>query len=504
MRLVVVLLLLGGLALAGALWGLPGGAGAQGPPPPSPHGALATGCLRCHGPQGVAPLLHQHPAYPETECLVCHSAAPSTAAPPPGPTPTPTAVGPGPTPATPDPTPAAPSGGGAPLPTPTSLAPPPSPHVGLTDGCESCHGPEGIAPLSLDHPGALGAKCLLCHQGPSTPSSTPGAPSPVVDDSYCLSCHANPKLGDLPLVSGERLSLVLDTVAYQSSVHGGKLACGDCHSRISPYPHLNPLPATRRELTFALYEVCRRCHFANYTKTLDSMHYQVLAQGDTRAAVCVDCHGAHDIPPPDKPRARVSQTCAQCHTEIYDVYRQSVHGSALVNENNQDVPVCTDCHSSHAIQDPRTPAFHLDVPAMCAQCHSDAQLMGKYGISPNVLRTYLQDFHGITVSLTRLRSPTDSTAKAVCTDCHGIHDIQSVDAPTSSVLRANLVETCRQCHPGASESFPAAWLSHYEPSLERAPLVFAVRTFYRVLIPFIIGGLSIHILLHLWRLATNR
>lgn len=324
------------------------------------------------------------------------------------------------------------------------------------------------------------------------------------NDQYCLSCHANPGLGTLTLSSGEKVFLFMDTAAYSASVHGDKLNCTDCHSRISTYPHNTPLPSSRREFTLAQYETCRRCHFAEYTRTLDSVHYQKLAQGDIRAPVCVDCHDPHKTTSPHQLRASISLTCAQCHGQIYNTYVESIHGNALVNEANRDVPTCTDCHSVHNIYDPRTPAFRLDVPSLCAECHSNQNLMEKYGISRNVVKTYLQDFHGVTVSLTRLRDPTSPPVTATCTDCHGIHNIQKVNNPDSTVIRANLVETCQKCHPGASENFPAAWLSHYEPSLDKAPLVFAVRVFYSILIPFIIGGLLIHILLHLWRLATNR
>jgi hypothetical protein len=93
---------------------------------------------------------------------------------------------------------------------------------------------------------------------------------------------------------------------------------------------------------------------------------------------------------------------------------------------------------------------------------------------------------------------------ALCIDCHGVHDITTTQAATSPVLRANLVKTCRKCHPAASESFPDAWLSHYEPSFKRAPMVYAVKLFYMVFIPFIIGGLVLQMLLHLWRVVVNR
>jgi hypothetical protein len=143
-------------------------------------------------------------------------------------------------------------------------------------------------------------------------------------------------------------------------------------------------------------------------------------------------------------------------------------------------------------------------PEMCARCHSDEQIMKKYGLSTNVQRTYLADFHGMTASLRATSSDAGAPIVARCTDCHGVHDILKVDDPKSPVLKANLVKTCRQCHADASESFPNAWLSHYEPSWNRAPLVYAVTLAYTFLIPFMIGGLVLQVLLHLWRVVVNR
>ncbi|HLB28477.1 MAG TPA: hypothetical protein VJK47_04610, partial [Dehalococcoidales bacterium] len=73
-----------------------------------------------------------------------------------------------------------------------------------------------------------------------------------------------------------------------------------------------------------------------------------------------------------------------------------------------------------------------------------------------------------------------------------------------AVIKANLVNTCRGCHPDASTNFPGAWLSHYEPSADKAQIVFYVRWGYRILIPFIMVGLLIHIMVDLWRVVTNR
>jgi predicted CXXCH cytochrome family protein len=319
----------------------------------------------------------------------------------------------------------------------------------------------------------------------------------------CLGCHGDKELS-VALPSGEKRSLYIDQEAYTRSVHGDKLGCADCHPGMTEVPHPARPFKTLRDFTIAYYEACKRCHFANYTKTLDSVHYSRIAQGDPRAPLCVDCHTAHAVTRPDVPRSRISQTCANCHREVSAAYATSVHGRALLEEENRDVPVCTDCHRAHNIADPRAPSFHLGTPELCGNCHANERLIAKYGLSTKVLQTYLADFHGMTASLYRARKGGTSTFTAVCTDCHGVHDITKVRDPASRVMQANLAKVCRQCHPGATESFPAAWLSHYEPSWKKAPLVYAVKLFYLVFIPFVVGGLLLQILLHLWRVVVNR
>ena len=64
---------------------------------------------------------------------------------------------------------------------------------------------------------------------------------------------------------------------------------------------------------------------------------------------------------------------------------------------------------------------------------------------------------------------------------------------------AKLTNACSKCHPAATPEFPAAWLSHYEPSWTKAPLVHAVRVAYRILIPVVLSGLVLQIFIHLRR-----
>lgn len=325
-----------------------------------------------------------------------------------------------------------------------------------------------------------------------------GPPTP----DPCLTCHANPLTGTLP--SGEVLSYQVRPEDFARSVHGGKLGCADCHRDLGQMPHARRRFSSRREYTITLYEACKGCHFAQYTKSLDSVHYAQMARGDPRTPVCVDCHGAHNVSRPDRPRHHISQTCARCHRDVSAAYQGSVHGKALADEGNPDVPTCTDCHRSHNVEDPRTADFRLRTPELCARCHRDAARMAKYGLSTGVFETYVRDFHGMTARVTRAGEADPAAFTAVCTDCHGVHDIRSAKDPSSSVMRANLAATCRRCHPGATENFPDAWLSHYEPSWRRAPLVYAVKVLYWIAIPLTVGGLLVHIGLHVWRVAINR
>ncbi len=319
----------------------------------------------------------------------------------------------------------------------------------------------------------------------------------------CLACHGNLTFST-KLADGEPLSLYIDRQVFARSVHGGKLACTDCHSDISAIPHAARKFKDRRAASLADYELCKQCHFTEYSRLLDGVHYASLAKGNQDAPTCVDCHGSHAVAQPAQPRSTVSRTCAKCHKDIAAAYLKSVHGKALIEEDNHDVPVCTDCHHPHDNADPLSTAQHLRIPELCARCHTNGEMMAKYGISTQVLTTYLNDFHGMTASLRRSEKASPAKLTATCTDCHGVHNITRVDGAGSGVIEANLLTTCRRCHATAGPNFPSAWLGHYQPGAKHASLVYAVKIFYMIFIPFVIGGLVLQILLHLWRVVVNR
>jgi predicted CXXCH cytochrome family protein len=323
-------------------------------------------------------------------------------------------------------------------------------------------------------------------------------------EEFCLTCHSRPGL-KMTLPSGEVLSLYIDPTQLETSVHSPNgIECEACHTNITSYPHPAITYQTTRELSRNLYAACQKCHPDNYSRTLDSMHAQVAEAGNLDAPVCTDCHGSHYIHPPDDPRTLIPETCGNCHTEEFSIYQSSVHGNALEQELNPDVPVCITCHGVHNIQDPRTQQFRVNEPDLCASCHANQQMMAKYGLSADVYSLYSLSWHGINVSVYQARWPTIQHSSAVCTDCHGTHDILAPNDPNSSVNPNNLLATCQKCHPGVSANWTAAWTGHYKVSLQRTPILFYVESFYSFFIPAILVICGVYVALQFIRLMVDR
>jgi len=344
-----------------------------------------------------------------------------------------------------------------------------------------------------------GQTCATCH------NDEPVYPA----DEQCKVCHGLLE-SEMVLASGETISLHMEAEELAGSVHGRHLTeehqytpllCTDCHRDQARYgfPHAPITPPDARRFTIEMSNLCQRCHQDIYDRQQDSTHAAALAEGNIEAATCADCHGSHVIPEPNNPRERISLTCAKCHATINEEYAASVHGAALLGEHNPDVPVCIDCHGVHDIEDPTTTLFRVRSPKLCASCHADEALMAQYGISTDVFNTYVADFHGTTVELFEKQSPDHETNKAVCYDCHGVHNILPPTDENSRVIKENLLETCRQCHPDATPNFPDAWTSHFEPSPQNNPLIYFVNLFYTIIIPATIGGILFFILTDIYR-----
>ena len=375
-----------------------------------------------------------------------------------------------------------------------------------------------FASLSLSRALFIDVPTVSAQTGGTTPTGTPAVEpvNPHGDTSQCLSCHSNPNMmGRFP--DGTLISLYVDTSTHAETRH--LMRCAACHEDEQTYPHENSRQTAcnichwqvtgqsepsqmiftlsypdERAISLNVAEACKKCHKEKYDEMADSVHLKIMAEGNRFAPVCVDCHNSHDIVPGLLSRDLVAKVCSKCHFAVYTSYESSVHGAALEEDGNPDVPTCGDCHGIHNVHGPSDIDFRADSIVICGNCHSDEKRMSKYGISTNVLSTYLEDFHGRTVDFFR-KSNKPQITKATCYDCHGIHNIRSPEDAASAVYPTNLQSTCQQCHRDADITFPQAWLSHYAPTWDKTPVLYGVELFYKYLIPVVIGGFVVYILL---------
>ncbi len=400
-------------------------------------------------------------------------------------------------------------------------------------GCTDCHGGgHNTTPADSLTADPI-ATCQTCHQtyaDPKVETVHQELATNLEADQGCQSCHSDRPIypadvqckachglleSEMTLRSGDTISLHVDAYVVKNSVHGQHqveeyqrtaLLCTDCHRDQARYefPHEPVRSFNERLFSIEMSNLCQECHQDVYERQQDSTHAAALNNGKIEAATCADCHGSHAIQLPNKPREHISQTCSQCHASINEEYAASMHGAALLGEHNPDVPVCIDCHGVHAIENPTTALFRVRSPRLCGDCHADEALMKEYGISTDVFNTYVADFHGTTVELFEKQSPDHETNKAVCYDCHGIHNILPTEDEHAQVIKDNLLVTCRQCHPDAEVNFPDAWTSHFKPSLEHNPLIYLVDLFYAILIPVTVGGFVFFIITDVYRRLVKR
>lgn len=345
--------------------------------------------------------------------------------------------------------------------------------------------------------------CTNCHSAHAA-TRIAGGGIAAVEEAYCMKCHKAENI--MKFAAGKSISTKVNIESLKNSAHKN-LGCSDCHFDFSAEDHPKRRFRTEREYRVASFEMCRRCHFDKYSQVSNSIHYALISSGKLNAPTCVDCHGGHEISPARKSKISTVKMCEKCHSQPYELYAKSIHGSKLLTRNIKDTPACIDCHSSHNIRAVSSSEFHDNIPQKCSSCHADKKLMSKYGLTTDVYKTYLSDFHGLTLEFRKKERRTigkQSSQMAVCSDCHGFHDIVPFSGTDTQIIKSRLLKRCQTCHIGASENLPDAWLSHYSPTLARTPVLFIISWFYKILLAIIVVGLLFQIGLDILRHIQNR
>lgn len=408
---------------------------AQGGHPPIPHSLEGRDdCLACHetGVAGSTPIPDNHTGIENDVCQVCHKPSIEVApAPVPGATPTST---------------------GAPL----------IPHT-LTDreNCLECHqeGDDITPQIPADHADFTSAQCQTCHQSSemlAQPTPTAQAallapigpiPTPIVHPraeagvNTCFDCHSTLQ---------EDIHVNIANW-WQRSIHAEReVTCADCHGG-------DPSASTKEEAKspeagyigspdkVEIPALCASCHADvtqmrqydlptdQYAKYQESIHGIRLAEGDPNVATCADCHNGHLVLKANDPAstvypANVPEMCASCHadeglmapynipTDQFTLYRESVHGHALLDEQNFRAPNCATCHGTHGA----APPGFQEVANVCGSCHSATQ------------DYYLEGAHS---------SASERTPK--CVTCHGRYDVSD---PSEALFLGSEPRHCGFCH----------------------------------------------------------
>ncbi len=256
------------------------------------------------------------------------------------------------------------------------------------------------------------------------------------DISTCQECHGKPGLKIER--DGRDVSLYVDPVRYSTSIHA-KLLCIDCHLElegVESYPH--PSSQDRVE--------CVECHDDDdgpITAYWDSTHGTLAEEGDEDAPRCQDCHGQHYIVPLSDPGSAISPfniplMCAQCHAEgseverthdipeeqVFQRYKDSIHGEGLFKQGLVVTAVCTSCHTGHNVlphTDPRSSIHKDNVVATCEQCHGMIEEVHRKSVAGELWQR--------------------AGAVPICVECHSPHEIRKVFYDTNM---ANA--DCLSCH----------------------------------------------------------
>ena len=260
--------------------------------------------------------------------------------------------------------------------------------------CQDCHSglpePLGVAQeeFSQDIHAQKGLTCTSCHGGDSTSADPAQAMSRKAGWKGAIDRRQIPQL------------------------------CGSCHSNPKYIRQFNP---------------------GLRTDQLDQYHTSVhgkrLAAGDTKVAVCTDCHNVHDIRPPSDPLSavnavNVAKTCSRCHSDVdfmkpygiptdqFASYNASVHHDALVVRGDLSAPTCTTCHGNHGAVPPGVDK----VQNVCANCHVfQAQLYEK--------SSHFNAFQ--------------DKGLPGCVVCHSNH---AIHLPSDAMLGTGPAGVCMKCH----------------------------------------------------------
>jgi cytochrome b subunit of formate dehydrogenase len=103
-------------------------------------------------------------------------------------------------------------------------------------------------------------------------------------------------------------------------------------------------------------------------------------------------------------------------------------------------------HEILPASDPKSKVAHANIPQTCGACHGQKFAMASGGMTAAAFNSYQESVHGKAVA-------AGSDKAAVCTDCHGQHDILGAGDPKSPINKFNVPATCAKCHNDVRQQY---------------------------------------------------
>lgn len=155
----------------------------------------------------------------------------------------------------------------------------------------------------------------------------PEQDDPWWDNATCYVCHEQSGLSvDLP--SGEILNVSVFEGDYGDSTHGEfGVACRNCHTDITGFPHPELTARSLDDWTAGLAGSCEICHRDHYTVLADELHNGELA--------CSNCHDPHTTGNSSSIAAAVQPNCNACHAAGASIPAEGIHAAPEIPERHQ-------------------------------------------------------------------------------------------------------------------------------------------------------------------------
>jgi len=231
--------------------------------------------------------------------------------------------------------------------------------------CVGCHGSHHVLGVtdreSPIYPLNVAALCGRCHADPRITgtyfASAEKAEARTAVAHYYQTVHGTALTRDGLIVSA---------------------TCNDCHRAHDVLPPDSAASSVNRS---HIPETCGACHVGIeevYNKSAHGVAYSTGRETPDghQAPVCVDCHSAHGIVRADQPQwlLGVVEECGSCHERLYTTYFETYHGK-VTRLGFSLAAMCSDCHTAHnmrAASDPQSTVFPANLVKTCSTCHPNA------------------------------------------------------------------------------------------------------------------------------------